>query len=113
MSRRPWASPGFWRFAARNTAAAVREARTVLSTDAFVREAQKYVPTVCRADVTRGVRGIRAQAMNSDGTLEDDFVITGTDKVIHIRNAPSPGATSSLAIAEHIVRSVLPARLDT
>jgi L-2-hydroxyglutarate oxidase LhgO len=104
--------PGFWRFAARNTAAAVREARTVLSTDAFVREAQKYVPIVRREDVTRGPRGIRAQAMNADGTLEDDFVITGTDRIVHLRNAPSPGATSSLAIAEHIVRTVLPARLD-
>lgn len=103
--------PGFWRFAARNTAAAVREARTVLSADAFVREAQKYVPDVRREDVSRGPRGIRAQAMNADGTLEDDFVITGTDKIVHIRNAPSPGATSSLALAEHIVGTVLPARL--
>ncbi|ABM11054.1 MULTISPECIES: L-2-hydroxyglutarate oxidase [Mycolicibacterium] len=103
--------PGFWRFAVRNTAAAVREARTVMSRAAFVREAQKYVPDVSVDDVVRGPRGIRAQAMNADGTLEDDFVITGTDKVIHLRNAPSPGATSSLAIAEYIVGTVVPARL--
>ncbi len=101
---------GFWRFAAHNTAAAIREGRTVLSTAAFVREAQKYVPEVRREDVARGPRGIRAQAMNTDGTLEDDFVITGTDRVIHLRNAPSPGATSSLAIAEHIVHTVVPER---
>ncbi|MFC9552235.1 L-2-hydroxyglutarate oxidase [Rhodococcus sp. NPDC056960] len=99
--------PGFWRFAVQNTAAAVREARTVLSTGEFVKEAQKYVPDVRRADVTRGPRGIRAQAMNADGSLEDDFVITGTDRVIHVRNAPSPGATSSLAIAEHVVTEAL------
>ncbi|BAH52970.1 L-2-hydroxyglutarate oxidase [Rhodococcus opacus] len=99
--------PGFWRFAARNTAAAAREARTVLSTGQFVKEAQKYVPDVRRSDVTRGPRGIRAQAMNADGSLEDDFVITGTDRVIHVRNAPSPGATSSLAIAEHVVTEAL------
>jgi L-2-hydroxyglutarate oxidase LhgO len=45
--------------------------------------------------------------MNADGSLEDDFVITGTDRVIHVRNAPSPGATSSLAIAEHVVTEAL------
>ncbi|MFD7008785.1 L-2-hydroxyglutarate oxidase [Rhodococcus jostii] len=99
--------PGFWRFAVHNTAAAVREARTVLSTGQFVKEAQKYVPDVRRSDVTRGPRGIRAQAMNADGSLEDDFVITGSERVIHVRNAPSPGATSSLAIAEHVVTEVL------
>ncbi|AWK75345.1 hydroxyglutarate oxidase [Rhodococcus oxybenzonivorans] len=99
--------PGFWRFARGNVAAAVREARTVLSAEAFVREAQKYVPDVCRADVTRGPRGIRAQAMNADGSLEDDFVITGAHRVIHVRNAPSPGATSSLAIAEYVVDEAL------
>ncbi|KXF54409.1 hydroxyglutarate oxidase [Rhodococcus sp. SC4] len=99
--------PGFWRFAVHNTAAAVREARTVLSTGQFVKEAQKYVPDVRRSDVTRGPRGIRAQAMNADGSLEDDFVITGSGRVVHVRNAPSPGATSSLAIAEHVVTEVL------
>lgn len=105
--------PGFWRFAARNAAAAVREGRTVLSKEAFVREAQKYVPAVLPEHVSRGPRGIRAQAMNADGTLEDDFVITGSDRIIHIRNAPSPGATSSLAIAEHIVGTIVPARLGS
>jgi L-2-hydroxyglutarate oxidase LhgO len=45
--------------------------------------------------------------MNADGSLEDDFVITGSERVIHVRNAPSPGATSSLAIAEHVVTEVL------
>lgn len=103
--------PGFWRFAARNAAAGIREVRTVFSTGAFVREAQKYVPAVCREDVERGPRGIRAQAMNADGSLVDDFVITGGGGIVHIRNAPSPGATSSLAIAEHIVHEVLPERL--
>ncbi|EID73165.1 MULTISPECIES: L-2-hydroxyglutarate oxidase [Rhodococcus] len=99
--------PGFWRFAVHNTAAAVREARTVFSTGQFVKEAQKYVPDVRRSDVTRGPRGIRAQAMNADGSLEDDFVITGAGRVVHVRNAPSPGATSSLAIAEHVVTEVI------
>ncbi|OAN36926.1 L-2-hydroxyglutarate oxidase [Mycolicibacterium iranicum] len=103
--------PGFWRFASRNSAAAVREARTVMSKTAFVREAQKYVPAVRVDDVTWGPRGIRAQAMRTDGSLEDDFVIGGADRIIHLRNAPSPGATSSLAIAEYIVGTVVAERL--
>ncbi|MCX2749957.1 L-2-hydroxyglutarate oxidase [Arthrobacter sp. MI7-26] len=99
--------PGFWRFAARNLPAAAREARTVINTRAFVREAQKYVPDILPGDVTRGPRGIRAQAMTSDGGLVDDFVITGSNRVLHVRNAPSPGATSSMAIAEHIVAEAM------
>lgn len=99
--------PGFWRFAGRNTAAALREARTALSTRSFVEEARKYVPEITVADVTHGPRGIRAQAMNADGSLEDDFVITGTGRLTHLRNAPSPGATSSLAIAEYVVDEAL------
>ena len=99
--------PGFWRFAAGNVAAAVRESRTALSPAAFVAEARKYVPGIDTADVTRGPRGIRAQAMDARGRLVDDFVITGTDRVVHVRNAPSPGATSALAIAEHIVTEAL------
>lgn len=48
-------------------------------------------------------RGIRAQAMDADGGLVDDFRIERASRTVHIRNAPSPGATSSLAIAEHVV----------
>ncbi|AOW92056.1 hydroxyglutarate oxidase [Rhodococcus sp. WMMA185] len=99
--------PGFWRFAAKNVQAAVRETRTALSTRAFVEQARQYVAEISVADVSRGPRGIRAQAMNSDGSLEDDFKITGTARVVHVRNAPSPGATSALAIAEHIVTEAL------
>lgn len=98
---------GFWRFAMQNLPAAARESRTVLSTRSFVEQARKYVPEITLSDVRPGPRGIRAQAMNSDGSLEDDFVITGTDRLIHLRNAPSPGATSSFAIAEHVVRKAL------
>jgi (S)-2-hydroxyglutarate dehydrogenase len=56
-----------------------------------------------------GRRGVRAQAMEADGSLVDDFVITAMGRITHVRNAPSPGATSSLAIAEHIVAKVLAA----
>ena len=94
---------GFWRFAARNIPAAFREGRTVLSRKSFIEAARAYVPELEVADVVPGSRGIRAQAMNGDGSLVDDFVITGNSRIMHVRNAPSPGATSSMAIAEHIV----------
>jgi L-2-hydroxyglutarate oxidase LhgO len=56
------------------------------------------------ADLLPGPSGVRAQALNADGSLVDDFVFnTQGDRVVHVRNAPSPGATSSLAIARHIV----------
>ncbi|MEO3829555.1 L-2-hydroxyglutarate oxidase [Actinomadura sp. B10D3] len=99
--------PGFWRFAARNLPAAVREARTALSSRQFVAEARKYVPALPSGAVARGPRGIRAQAMDARGGLVDDFVISGTEHIVHVRNAPSPGATSALAIAEHIVGEAL------
>ena len=73
----------------------------------FVAEAAKYVPGLTVADVLPGPRGIRAQAMEADGSLVDDFVITGHGRVVHLRNAPSPGATSSMAIAEYLVEAAL------
>ncbi|MGB3374835.1 MAG: L-2-hydroxyglutarate oxidase [Microbacterium sp.] len=94
---------GFWRFAGQNASSAVREARSVLSKKFFLREVQKYVPMLEGADASRLERGIRAQAMDARGRLLDDFVIDFEERVTHIRNAPSPGATSSMAIAEHIV----------
>ena len=65
----------------------------------FVAEARRLLPTLTVADVLPGPAGIRAQALAADGTLLDDFVFHEADGVVHVRNAPSPGATSSLAIA--------------
>lgn len=96
-------NPGFWRFAGRNLPTAWREIGTVLSERAFLHQAERYVPALAGAGATRLTRGIRAQAMDADGGLVDDFRIESTGRVTHVRNAPSPGATSSLAIAEHIV----------
>lgn len=103
--------PGFWRFAGGNAGSAVREARTVLSKRYFLRQAERYVPAMAGADATRLTRGIRAQAVDAAGHLVDDFAFDtagpASAPVTHVRNAPSPGATSSLAIAEHIVDRVL------
>lgn len=99
--------PGFWKFAADNIPATLQQVRTAVSKKAFVEEARKFVPAIEAADVVKGVRGIRAQALNSDGSLVDDFVIRHTGRLVQVRNAPSPGATASLAIAEHIVEEAL------
>jgi L-2-hydroxyglutarate oxidase LhgO len=71
-----------------------------------MRAAQRYVPEIGAADVVRGTCGIRAQAVDRDGALVDDFRITESDRVTCVRNAPSPAATSSLAIAQLIVDRV-------
>ncbi|WP_230208180.1 L-2-hydroxyglutarate oxidase [Microlunatus sp. Gsoil 973] len=99
--------PGLWRFAAGNARTAIKEARRAFTRSAFIAEAQTYVPALTAADVIRGLRGIRAQAMDRTGSLIDDFVITGHGRMIFLRNAPSPGATSSLAIAEYVVDQAL------
>lgn len=99
--------PGFWKFASRNIPATLRELKTVVSESFFVQEAARYVPSLANVSVSPAVRGIRAQAMESNGSLVDDFVIRQSGRVTHIRNAPSPGATSSLAIGEHIVRHLI------
>jgi L-2-hydroxyglutarate oxidase LhgO len=65
--------------------------------------ASRYVPEIGADDVERGRVGVRAQAVDRDGSLVDDFRIYSSDGVVSVRNAPSPGATSSLAIAEHVV----------
>lgn len=98
---------GFWKFAKDNVKAAAREARTALSPKAFIAEAQRFVPDLDPLTVKAGPRGVRAQAMNADGSLVDDFVITTRGRLTQVRNAPSPGATSSMAIAEHIVDKAL------
>jgi L-2-hydroxyglutarate oxidase LhgO len=69
---------------------------------AFVRALQRFLPDLRPSDVLPGPSGVRAQAVARNGTLVDDFVFSGNDGVLHVRNAPSPAATSSLAIAGEI-----------
>jgi L-2-hydroxyglutarate oxidase LhgO len=78
---------------------------------AFVRELQRYVPGIRSDQLTFGPSGVRAQALSSDGTLVDDFVLGGSARVLHVRNAPSPAATSSLAIASMLADEAI-ARVD-
>ncbi|MEV5310948.1 L-2-hydroxyglutarate oxidase [Streptomyces sp. NPDC052610] len=100
------AYPGVWRMAAQHWRTGVKEYRGSFSVAAFMKDARLYVPGVGPRDVIRGGAGVRAQALDRDGTLVDDFRIHRADRITAVRNAPSPAATASLAIAEHIVDAV-------
>jgi len=95
--------PGFWRMGRSHWRAGARELAGSLSTKSYMRLARRYVPEIGPADVVRSRTGVRAQALDRDGSLVDDFRIYESDGVVSVRNAPSPGATSSLAIAEFVV----------
>lgn len=104
--------PGFVKLAVRNTRFGFNEMLKSWSLKKQVKELQKYVPSIEVSDVKRGHAGVRAQALNRDGTMVDDFVFDVNKntvigrRILHCRNAPSPGATSSLAIAELIADRV-------
>ncbi|EWT02716.1 hydroxyglutarate oxidase [Intrasporangium oryzae NRRL B-24470] len=98
--------PGFWRLARSHWRTGAKEVLGSLSVRAAMRSAQRYVPEIGPGDVVRGSVGVRAQAVERDGSLVDDFRISHGDGVTCVRNAPSPAATSSLAIAEHVADEV-------
>lgn len=95
--------PGFWRMARNHWRTGVREVTGSVSTRTYLKAAQAYVPGIELGDVSRGGAGVRAQAVDRDGTLVDDFRIDVEDGITVVRNAPSPAATSSLAIAQWVV----------
>ena len=94
--------PGFWRMSRRNWRMGIGEMRRSLSKGAFVKALQRLVPDVRRQDVRRCGAGLRAQAVEPDGRLVDDFRIRVADRMIHVLNAPSPAATASISIGRHI-----------
>jgi L-2-hydroxyglutarate oxidase len=95
--------PGTWRMASRHWRTGVREVYGSLSRRAYMQAAQRYVPEIGPDDVVRAGSGVRAQALDRDGSLVDDFRIHRLGPVTTVRNAPSPAATSSMAIAEHVM----------
>jgi L-2-hydroxyglutarate oxidase len=95
--------PGTPRFMARHWRAGVDELTRSLFKAAFIREARRYVPALRTGDAVRGRAGVRAQAVDRDGSLVDDFRLGRSGGAVWVRNAPSPAATSSLAIAEELV----------
>ena len=93
--------PARWRMLARWWRTGVLELRHAVLRS-FVRAAARYVPELGIDDVEPAFAGVRAQALGRDGRLVDDFVFSHTERALHVRNAPSPAATSSLAIARHV-----------
>ena len=96
--------PGFPRFARSNWRAGAREISHAMSRRGFAAAVRRYIPEVTADDLEPSVAGIRAQAMLRDGSLVDDFWLDARGSVLDVRNAPSPAATASLAIAEHICK---------
>jgi L-2-hydroxyglutarate oxidase LhgO len=98
--------PGFRKLARQHWRMGAEEMAGSISKSLYLRFARRYVPEVRAADVERAHSGVRAQAVDRDGSLVDDFRISQLDNVMAVRNAPSPAATSSLAIAEHITEQL-------
>jgi (S)-2-hydroxyglutarate dehydrogenase len=96
-------SPGARRLFRRHWRAGLFELRGSFSKRTYVARAREYVPALRVSDVVSAPAGVRAQAVDPDGSLVDDFRISHLGPVVAVRNAPSPAATSCLAIAEHVV----------
>ncbi len=94
--------PGTWRMGRRFWRAGLTELRLAASRRAYVAACARYVPALTAADVEDGFAGVRAQAIDRAGGLVDDFVFSELDGLLHVRNAPSPAATSALAIGASI-----------
>ena len=97
------AYPGFRSMARRHWRAGLAEMRGSFSKRAYVAAARSLMPELSADDLVAGPAGVRAQAVDRDGSLVDDFRLGAAGPVVTVRNAPSPAATSSLAIAELVV----------
>ncbi|WP_435111189.1 L-2-hydroxyglutarate oxidase [Nocardiopsis synnemataformans] len=100
--------PGFWRLARRHWTAGARETLVSASRAAFAAQARRLLPELAAADLRPAPSGVRAQALARDGSLVDDFHVDTHGRVVCVRNAPSPAATSSLAIAEFLTDTFVP-----
>ncbi len=94
---------GFWKMAMKHWKTALGEIHRSYSKKVFVRDLQGLIPEIQDTDLAPGGAGVRAQAVSRSGALLDDFSIIRGREAVHVLNAPSPGATSSLAIGAHIV----------
>jgi L-2-hydroxyglutarate oxidase LhgO len=94
--------PGFFKLATKYWRVGATEMYRDLVTRAYVQALRRYIPALTPEDTLPGPSGVRAQAMAADGSMVDDFVFEGSDGIVHVRNAPSPAATSSLAIGKYI-----------
>jgi L-2-hydroxyglutarate oxidase len=97
-----FAFAGFWKLSARFWKIGLEEYRRSFSKKQFVKSLQRLMPEVRENDLVPGGSGVRAQAVDSEGRMVDDFCIRTKGRMVHVLNAPSPAATASLSIAEHI-----------
>ncbi|SDC95794.1 L-2-hydroxyglutarate oxidase [Paraburkholderia lycopersici] len=100
------AFPGFWRLCAKHWREGAQEMHRSFSKRAFVRSLQRLIPEIGGDDLEPAAAGVRAQALQSDGGLVDDFRLVQTPRALHVCNAPSPAATASIAIGRHIAQCV-------
>jgi len=98
--------PGMWKLGRRYFSTGISEMYRSLNKDVFLKEILKYIPDITKQDLTPRIAGVRAQAVGRDGSLIDDFVFERKEQSLHVLNAPSPAATASLAIGEHIVKEI-------
>jgi L-2-hydroxyglutarate oxidase len=98
--------PGFWRLASKHMGTGLGEFHRSFSKAAFVRSLQTLIPEIQPDDLVPGTPGVRAQALRSDGSLVDDFMIVKGERSIHVCNAPSPAATAALEIGRTIAALV-------
>ncbi|MEL7834401.1 L-2-hydroxyglutarate oxidase [Fodinibius sp. Rm-B-1B1-1] len=99
--------PGFWKLAGKHWREGFRELHRSLSKSQFVKSLQKLIPEIREEDLVPSNSGVRAQALNRDGSLVDDFLIKYHGRTIHVCNAPSPAATASLEIGDQIADYVM------
>ncbi len=98
--------PGFWKLAAKHASSGIEEIIRSFSKAAFVHSLQKLIPEVQASDLVPTHAGVRAQALMNDGKLVDDFLIVESKNAIHVCNAPSPAATSSIEIGKAIALAI-------
>lgn len=98
--------PGFWKMASRYYKMGFEEFYRSFNKKAFVKALQKLIPSIQEDDIEPGGAGVRAQALEPDGKLVDDFRIIEAQKMVHVLNAPSPAATASLSIGKTIAEIV-------
>lgn len=99
--------PGFWKMAAKYYKMGFQEFRRSFSKKLFVQSLQKLIPEIQIDDIEVGGAGVRAQALERDGKLVDDFRIVEAERMVHVLNAPSPAATASLSIGKTISQMVI------
>ncbi len=104
-----WAAfPGFWKMAVRQWKIAVGEYWRSFNKAAFVKKLQCLLPEIQSRDLQPGGAGVRAQALDRNGKLIDDFSFATSERALHVLNAPSPAATASLVIGREITKLVEP-----